>query len=67
MLISRTSPIPIMRLPAKKEITIMKNVWIQDGGWWSEQDTAKRGSRRPLWGRGAVKEKYLTSFSADLN
>ena len=33
MLISRTSPTPIMRLPAKKEITvIMKNVWIQEGG-----------------------------------
>ena len=32
VLISRTSPLPTMRLPAKKEITIMKNVWIQDGG-----------------------------------
>ena len=32
VLISRTSPLPTMRLPAKKEIRVMKNVWIQDGG-----------------------------------
>ena len=67
MLISKTSPPPTMRLPARKEITIMNNAWIQDGGWWSEQDTAKQGSRRPLWGKGAFKEKYLTSFSVDLS
>ena len=67
MLISKTSPPPIMRLPARKEITIMNNAWIQDGGWWSEQHTAKQGSRRPLCGKGAFKEKYLTSFSADLS
>ena len=67
MLISRTSPILTMRLPARKEITIMNNAWIQDGGWWSEQRTAKQGSRRPLWGKGAVKEQYFTSFSADLS
>ena len=57
MLISRTSPTPIMRLPAKKEITIMKNVWIQDGGWWSEQHAAKQGSRRLLYvGGGRLKK-----------
>ena len=32
MLISRTSPPPVMSLPARKEIAIMKNVWVQDGG-----------------------------------
>ena len=32
VLISRTSPPPIMRLPARKEIAVVKNVWIQDGG-----------------------------------
>ena len=47
MLISSTSPLRTMRLPARKEIRIMKK------------------ARRPLLVRGAVKEKHLTSFSAD--
>ena len=67
MLIFSSSPFAIMRLPARKEITKMKNVSIQDGGQWSEQHTAKQGSRRPLCGKGAVKEKYLTSFLANLS
>ena len=32
MLIFSSSPFTTMRLPARKEITIMKNVSIQDGG-----------------------------------